>query len=155
MTKAEKAAYDRRRYQENRDRLLQHSKDYHRERYAKDPVFRERKNARDRAWKASVFGKQWCAAYSATRRQRETGDFTVEDRIWVLELFNYRCIRCNSTENLEVDHLNPLCKGYPLARDNAIVLCKACNRKKYSKMPSEFFTEEELERIHEVQGQEL
>ena len=150
MTKAEKSAYQKKWYQRNRERVLQRSRDYHRERYANDIRYREKKNQKDREWKQSDFGKQWCAAYSASRRTKETGYLSVEERSAILDLFGYKCCRCASVDSLEIDHLYPLSLGHPLTKGNAIVLCRSCNRKKYNKLPENFFTQEELDKIHEI-----
>ena len=52
----------------------------------------------------------------------------VRDRI--LKKYNYKCVECNSIENLEVDHIIPLSRGGKDDEINKQVLCRKCNRKK-------------------------
>lgn len=55
----------------------------------------------------------------------------VRDRI--LAKFGNKCCYCNSTENLEIDHIIPLSKGGKEDEINMQVLCRACNRRKSNK----------------------
>ena len=44
---------------------------------------------------------------------------------------NYRCVKCGSTRNLEIDHKVPLAKGRSGNKPEDLqVLCKDCNRRK-------------------------
>lgn len=56
----------------------------------------------------------------------------VRDRI--LNKCNYKCVKCNSKENLEIDHIIPLSRGGRGDEDNMQVLCKKCNRSKKNKI---------------------
>ena len=66
-------------------------------------------------------------------------------RIWAKELLGGHCVRCDTTEDLEFDHIIPgsrtflisigIAKGYSRARLEAELqkcqlLCKSCHRKK-------------------------
>ena len=42
------------------------------------------------------------------------------------------CVRCGSTENLELDHIVPCSLGGQSTRDNAQTLCKTCNTRKFN-----------------------
>jgi len=42
-------------------------------------------------------------------------------------------MNCGATENLEVDHIIPLCSGGKHDEDNMQILCKKCNCKKGKK----------------------
>jgi len=44
--------------------------------------------------------------------------------------FAGKCANCESTENLEIDHVWPRSLGGQTTGDNLQVLCKACNQKK-------------------------
>ena len=49
----------------------------------------------------------------------------------VLKRDNYRCVKCGSTRNLEIDHKVPLAKGRSGNKPEDLqVLCKDCNRRK-------------------------
>ena len=52
----------------------------------------------------------------------------VRDRI--LKKYKYKCVNCENTENLEVDHIIPLSRGGREDEDNMQILCRKCNRKK-------------------------
>jgi 5-methylcytosine-specific restriction endonuclease McrA len=61
------------------------------------------------------------------------------DSAWTLEMelklknFQAACIICGETENLHIDHVRPLAKGFPLVPGNAVVLCGSCNHTKSDK----------------------
>lgn len=65
-------------------------------------------------------------------------------------LFDNRCFKCLSNTNLEIDHHYPLSKGFKLAEDNAVLLCKSCNTSKGNKMPEEFYTISELQKLEYI-----
>ena len=66
----------------------------------------------------------------------------------ILNNFNNRCFNCKSKNNLCIDHHFPLSKGYGLSFDNAVVLCGCCNSSKNDKMPSNFYSSEQLNKLH-------
>lgn len=45
-----------------------------------------------------------------------------------------RCVKCDSKENLEFDHIIPISKGGSNTERNIQLLCQKCNRKKSSKI---------------------
>lgn len=51
------------------------------------------------------------------------------------------CVWCNSRDNLSVDHVYPLSKGYGLKLGNATILCRSCNSSKGCKDLTELSTE--------------
>jgi len=66
--------------------------------------------------------------------------------------FNYKCFKCNSMENLTIDHHYPLSKGFPLSPENSVILCRSCNSKKGKILPELFYTSEQLKELHERYG---
>ena len=60
----------------------------------------------------------------------------VRDRI--LKKYNNKCVRCESTQNLEVDHIMPLTRGGRHNEDNFQILCRSCNRKKSNNIDYEY-----------------
>jgi 5-methylcytosine-specific restriction endonuclease McrA len=44
-------------------------------------------------------------------------------------------------------HEKPLASGFGLSRDNAVLLCRMCNAQKGKKMPDEFYSKRELDRL--------
>lgn len=54
--------------------------------------------------------------------------FTTEQKLdWIGD----NCIRCGTTEQLELDHIIPRFAGGLPTRDNAQTLCRKCNREKF------------------------
>lgn len=46
------------------------------------------------------------------------------------------CRRCSSEDNLTVDHVVPVFHGGPDALSNCVILCRPCNLRKGSRIPS-------------------
>ncbi len=60
----------------------------------------------------------------------ERGKVTNKLRFAVYKRDNYRCQKCGSTENLEIDHIFPIAKGGKTVFNNLQTLCHDCNSKK-------------------------
>ncbi len=48
----------------------------------------------------------------------------------ILKRGNRECRNCKTTDNLQIDHIIPLCRGGLENEDNMQVLCRTCNLKK-------------------------
>ena len=78
-------------------------------------------------------------------RQMKVQEFyTVQDEQYTMHLFSHKCFNCGKIEDLCIDHVYPLSKGFALTRTNACILCNFCNCSKGSKMPYEFYSIEKL-----------
>ena len=86
------------------------------------------------------------------KKKHVNENYTIEDERYTKELFNYKCFNCYTVHHLCVDHHNPLSKGYPLTRTNAVILCRSCNSSKGSKMPQEFYTREDIIELTQILG---
>jgi len=71
-------------------------------------------------------------------------NFLRTDAEYIAFLFNYSCFNCGGSEVLCYDHTYPLSLGYALTRTNCTLLCRSCNSSKGSKLPEEFYTEEQF-----------
>lgn len=69
-------------------------------------------------------------AYESTAPKAWTGSTWWEIREMVLTRGGRRCVRCGSTEELHVDHIQPVAKGGMPRLENLQVLCKTCNLQK-------------------------
>jgi hypothetical protein len=54
----------------------------------------------------------------------------------VLQRDRHRCVDCEATENLHIDHIIPHSYGGQTTFDNLQVLCAQCNLRKGAKMPA-------------------
>lgn len=57
-----------------------------------------------------------------------------ELRSKILKKYGYKCVKCESKDNLTIDHIKPYIKGGPTKENNLQVLCKSCNSKKGAKL---------------------
>ena len=48
----------------------------------------------------------------------------------ILKRDHFKCQNCGAKENLQIDHILPLCRGGRHNEDNMQVLCRTCNCKK-------------------------
>lgn len=56
-----------------------------------------------------------------------------ERRLYYLNKFDNKCFLCDSTSNLQIDHIIPITLGGDNSEENIQVLCKLCNCKKGGK----------------------
>lgn len=86
------------------------------------------------------------------RRRRERlhnhqTTMTVDDIAAVRRRFQNRCFVCGAVDRLEIDHHYPLSLGHALSFNNAVLLCKSCNSSKNDRLPEDFYTKEQIERL--------
>lgn len=64
-----------------------------------------------------------------------------------------KCFKCRSTlgSSWHLDHTRPLALLWPLD-ETATALCGSCNSQKRDRLPGDFYTEEELQRLSELSG---
>ncbi len=122
----------------NREAYNQAISRYKRERYRTDEAYR-----------------LTCLNYSHNRRTNIEGTLTDQDWQECLEYFDTKCAYCGSTEQLTMDHVDPVSKGGTHTVTNIVCACKSCNSSKgtkniikwYGAQP--FFSQERLNRIFE------
>jgi 5-methylcytosine-specific restriction endonuclease McrA len=93
---------------------------------------------------------QQCARRRRERKLNLDMRLTNEDVTLIHKRFNNACACCGSSTNLAIDHHYPLVCGFGLSLSNAVLLCKSCNCSKSNRMPNEFYTPEQLERIESI-----
>lgn len=147
-------AQKHKKYDENRETLLEKLKEYHRTHKESENKYREknklyllqkakewaiknkdRVNARMRKWRAE--NKDKVSVQKNNRRSREKrGRITNEEWAQVLEKYGNKCLCCgksNSEARITMDHVLPLDKGGLNVIENVQPLCKSCNSKKHTK----------------------
>lgn len=72
---------------------------------------------------------------SELRRARKIGidnHFSYNEWIQLLIKYNYKCLCCGTSNDLQPDHVIPLSCGGSNTIDNIQPLCGKCNRRKYT-----------------------
>ncbi len=61
-------------------------------------------------------------------------------RVQLVKMYGEKCMCCNSTEHISVDHIKPysLYKQLSLDLDNLQLLCRSCNSKKSNKHSTDY-----------------
>jgi hypothetical protein len=67
------------------------------------------------------------------RRRATAFTSSAKTRREIFSLYGEKCLCCGSTENLTLDHINPVKLGGKNSLDNLQPLCKSCNSKKGTK----------------------
>jgi len=129
------------------------------DKYHNDPEFKARKKRIYKKWykksgreyfkeynklpNSLANARKWTRIRNA-RKVEVIENYTELDEQYTKKLFSNQCAICGSAERLEIDHWKPLSKGHALTRDNAVLLCKHCNCKKWVKKPEQVFTKEQI-----------
>jgi 5-methylcytosine-specific restriction endonuclease McrA len=75
-------------------------------------------------------GKSRCAAHATTAFAKAKLTYTrmpENVRQAVLARDGHKCVRCGSTQNLEVDHIVPVARGGRHTAENGRTLCRPCH----------------------------
>ena len=79
-------------------------------------------------FKAHIKERQILASkIRAERIKNNGGKISKTDRQELLEAAGYKCQKCGTTENLQVDHVIPIKLGGINSKENAQILCLRCN----------------------------
>lgn len=101
---------------------------------------RERRRAKDRAWRAT--NPEKAQAHLRNRRARikqSAGTHNGADVISILAAQRGKCAYCRAKLSAyDVDHIQPLAKGGSNGRRNLQIACPSCNRSKHDRDPVEF-----------------
>jgi 5-methylcytosine-specific restriction enzyme A len=63
-------------------------------------------------------------------RDQQKSNIKKDVRAKVFAKYNNKCVRCNSKENLTIDHIIPRSKGGGNSNGNLQLMCYECNQKK-------------------------
>ena len=74
--------------------------------------------------------RQGIGARRHARKFRAPGSHTTVEWIWLLQLWNWRCVYYGETGPLQPDHRVPLARGGSNAIDNILPACRSCNQRK-------------------------
>lgn len=79
--------------------------------------YKEKRNAQMKRWK--IKNPEKVKQNKRKRRALEANiqeQYSTEDERFTLDLFAYKCFNCGKAEDLCIDHIYPLCLGFPLTR---------------------------------------
>ena len=82
---------------------------------------------------------------------------SVEARWFSWKRFDKKCFKCQKQlklQDVNLDHTRPLALLWPLDA-TATALCKDCNTDKRDRVPAEFYTSKELEKLAQITGLSL
>lgn len=68
------------------------------------------------------------------RRQTYRKWISREDRLSIYRRDGFRCVYCDSTFHLQLDHVRPRSKGGSDHRNNLVTACRACNLAKSNRI---------------------
>jgi hypothetical protein len=79
-------------------------------------------------------------AFALYQKERKTNIAKTKDKMttkeWteVLELYDHKCLKCGTSENITMDHIMPIFLGGEHKKENIQPLCKSCNSSKRLKI---------------------
>lgn len=118
--------------------------DYARERYARDPGYRERKCERSRAWRGANPEKARAKEKAHTQRRRALKAAVTTEYFTLGELYAswdtqgvYACVYCDKPYE-HADHIVPLARGGAHTVGNLQPVCAEHNLSKGARDPLEF-----------------
>lgn len=78
-----------------------------------------------------------CLSSSHNKKVRRTIKNYKEILKQLLVKYKFKCVKCQSKENITIDHITPVSKGGSDDPSNLQILCKPCNSKKGTKIENE------------------
>lgn len=111
------------------------------------------------------YQRDWCRGNSESRRNSNNlcarkrralkiglnENYTSEDEQITFQIFGNQCFKCGKApKRLAIDHHIALSRSVPLTVDNAVPLCRNCNSRKWKKLPENFYSIEQLEKIKQL-----
>lgn len=113
-------------------------------------IYKNRKKMGKTGYKGITPSRLKHVQHRRAQKQNVKENYNESDMLYTRELFQNKCAVCDSTENICFDHWYPLSKGFPLTRENSVLLCANCNLSKQDKMPIDFFPEYIVNKIENI-----
>lgn len=82
--------------------------------------------------RATVANLEAARAFSGSARRRDTIPDDVKLLVWARD--RGRCVSCDSTSDLQFDHIIPFARGGSNAAENIQILCQPCNLRKSDRL---------------------
>ena len=100
------------------------------DKYRLNPANKEKLRANKLDWYYTPNGQAYYRIADAKRRNPNAGKINID--LWQAKLkrLGNRCLWCNTTKNIEIDHIKPISKGGTNHIHNLQPLCRSCNSKK-------------------------
>lgn len=70
------------------------------------------------------------SGYPISRYEKSRKPLTTIEKARVFAKCDFKCVKCNSEDNLQIDHIFPVSKGGGNDPGNLQILCRTCNIKK-------------------------
>lgn len=129
--------------QENRDKILEKSKEYWHTKVNKEAYNARRQESRTKRYREDAEFREkrkregrHSAKTRKARLRGSEGSYSLREWEDLCEKYNYTCLRCGASGSdvcLTIDHVIPVSKGGSNTIDNLQPLCGSCNSKKNNK----------------------
>lgn len=100
-----------------------------------------------RSERGRLLSQQYVRRRRELKRHIDMNYSAIDERMTRI-LFGNLCFKCESKNDLQIDHHYPLSKGFGLSLDNAVLLCGYCNNSKNDSLPEKFYSQEQFERLN-------
>ena len=138
-------------YQDNKEEKKKYAKEYKAANYVKkerkppNPIpywIRNKDACRESARKSYKKNRlkriEKSARYRARKMSASGDGVSADQAAFILAKQGGKCVFCNSTHRMELDHIVPLSRGGEHSARNVQWLCKTCNSQKNARDPIEF-----------------
>jgi 5-methylcytosine-specific restriction endonuclease McrA len=126
--------YARKRHWENRDQIIQKTREWRINNPEKQKELNKKWNERNPEAKRLYENKR------RSRKKGAGGSHTIKQLREMLIRQNFKCVycKCDVSKSYHIDHIVPISRGGNNAIENIQILCVDCNQSKHNKMPEDF-----------------
>lgn len=134
-----------------RERERNYRRKYLARKRATDPEYCKWKAKQDRKYRQSLKGKI-STIRAKTKRRARSDKWRVTPKQWkhILKAFGHKCAYCGRPDDLTADHFISLYHGGQSIIGNIVPACLSCNSSKQHKMPQEWCSETQLQRVLDI-----